>query len=148
MCDRPASRVKAGTLFAILDPLPHEELKLARQVGGRLGWSGRGQSDRQLMDREWAGEQRPAAVGWQVVAVVSEVEQHDQRTAVVAADLLTDRGPVLSRHVDHDHIRLRTLGQLEWRPNHVDGAFSTEQGEQLGAWPHASAQQGHALPHV
>jgi hypothetical protein len=47
------------------------------------------------------------------VAVVSKVEEHDQRTVVVATHLLANRASVLNRHIDHDHIcRRPTLGQL------------------------------------
>lgn len=74
------------------------------------------------------------------------MEEHDQRTAVVVADLLTDRTPVLSGNVDDDHIgRRSTPGQLQRCLDHVDGAILTEQSEQLDARPYASIQQGHAL---
>jgi hypothetical protein len=123
-----------------------EEPKASRRVQGRWGWRGRGHSDHQLLQRKRAGEQRAAAVGGQVVAVVCGVEEHDQRTAVVVADLLTDRTPVLSGNVDNDHIgRRSTPGQLQRCLDHVDGAILTEQSEQLDARPHASIQQGHAL---
>jgi hypothetical protein len=80
------------------------------------------------------------------VAVVCGVEDHDQRTAVVVADLFTDRTPVLSGNVDNDHIgRRSTPGQLQRCLDHIDGAILTEQSEQLDARPHASIQQGHAL---
>ena len=80
------------------------------------------------------------------MAVVSRVEQHDQRTAVVVADLFTDRTPVLSRDVDDHHIGRRpTPGQLQRCADHVDGAFLTEQSEQVDAQPHAPVQD-HALP--
>jgi len=79
------------------------------------------------------------------VAVVSGVEEHDQRTAVVVADLFTDRTPVLSGNVDNDDIgRRSTPGQLQRSVDHVDGAV-LEQSEQLDTRPHASVQQGHAL---
>jgi hypothetical protein len=85
-------------------------------------------------------------VGGQVVAVVSGVDQHDQPTAVVAADLFTDRAPVLSRNVDNHHIGRRPIPrQLQWCADHVDGAFLTEQSEQPDTRLHASVQQGHAL---
>ena len=118
----------------------------SRRVGGRRGWRGRGHGDHQLPQRERAGEQRPAAVGGQVVAVVCRMEEHDQRTAVVVADLFTDRTPVLSGNVDNDHIgRRSTPGQLQRCLDHVDGAILTEQSEQLDPRPHALIQQGHAL---
>jgi hypothetical protein len=80
------------------------------------------------------------------VAVVRGVEEHDQPTAVVVADLFTDCTPVLSRNVDDDHIgRRSTPGQLQRCLDHVDGAILTEQSEQLDARPHASIQQDHAL---
>jgi hypothetical protein len=120
--------------------------KAPRRVRGRWGWRGRGHSDRQLPQREWAGEQRAAGVGGQVVAVVRGVEEHDQRAAVVLADLFTDRTPVLSGNVDDDHIgRRSTPGQLQRCLDHVDGAILTEQAEQLDTRPHTSIQQGHAL---
>jgi hypothetical protein len=123
-----------------------EEPRAPRRVRGRWGWRGRGHSDHQLPQRERAGEQRAAGVGRQVVAVVRGVEEHDQRTAVVLADLFTDRTPVLSGNVDNDHIgRRSTPGQLQRSLDHVDGAILTEQAEQLDTRPHTSIQQGHAL---
>jgi hypothetical protein len=119
--------------------------KASRRVRGWWGWRGRGHSDHQLPQRERAGEQRAAAVGRQVVAVVRGVEEHDQRTAVVVADLFTDRTPVLSGNVDDDHIGRSTAGQLQRCLDHVDGATLTKQSEQLDARPHASIEQGHAL---
>src|SRR5512133_2137736 len=80
------------------------------------------------------------------MAVVARMEQHDQRTAVVVADLFTDRTPVLSRDVDDHHIGQRpTPRQLQRCADHVDGAFLTEQSEQVDAQPHAPVQD-HALP--
>jgi hypothetical protein len=80
------------------------------------------------------------------VAVVRRVEEHDQRTVVVMADLFTDRTPVLSGNVDNDHIgRRSTPGQLRRCLDHADGAILTKQSEQLDARAHASIQQDHAL---
>lgn len=118
----------------------------SRRARGRWGWRGRGHSDGQLPQRERAAEQLPAAVGGQVVAVVSGVEEHDQRTAVAVADLFTDRTPVLSGNVDNDDIgRRSTRGQLQRCLDHVDGAVLTEQNEQLKTRPRTSVQQGHTL---
>ena len=120
--------------------------RASRRVRGRWGWRGRGHSDRELPQRERAGEQCPVAVGGQVVAVVRGVENHDQRTTVVVTDLFTDRTPVLSGNVDNDDIgRRSTPGQLQRCLDHVDCAVFTEQSEQLDTRPHASVQQGHAL---
>jgi hypothetical protein len=120
--------------------------RASRRVRSRWGWRGRGHSDRELPQRERAGEQRAVAVGGQVVAVVRGVENHDQRTTVVVTDLFTDRTPVLSGNVDNDHIGRRpTPGQLKRCLDHVDGAILTEQSEQLDARPYASIHQGHAL---
>jgi hypothetical protein len=83
------------------------------------------------------------------VAAVCGVEEHDQRTAVVVADLFTDRTPVLNGNVDDDHIgRRSTPGQLQRCLDHVDGAILTEQSEQLDTRPYASIQQGHALRYL
>jgi len=66
-------------------------------------------------------------VGWQILAAVSRVQQHEQPTGVVAADLFTDRTSVLRRDIDHHHIgRRETSGQLDRRPNHLQLAFLTE----------------------
>jgi hypothetical protein len=74
------------------------------------------------------------------MAVVSRVEQHDQRTAVVVADLFTDRAPVLGRNVDNHHIgRRSTPRQLHGSADHVDGAFLNQHSKQVDAQPHASA---------
>jgi hypothetical protein len=74
------------------------------------------------------------------------MEEHDQRTAVVVADLFTDRTPLLSGNVDNDHIGRRfSPGQLQRCLDHVHGAILTDQSEQLDARPHAPVQQGHAL---
>jgi hypothetical protein len=59
------------------------------------------------------------------------VEQHEQPTAVVAADLLTDNASVLSGDIDQDHIgRQATRSQLDRRPDHLQLVFLTEQQAQ------------------
>jgi hypothetical protein len=58
-------------------------------------------------------EQRPVVVGWQVMTALSAAEEHDQPTAVVAADLLAGGPPVRRGDVDHDHIGRWSLGQLD-----------------------------------
>jgi hypothetical protein len=83
------------------------------RVGGDLAWRGPGQRIKQLLTRKRAGEQRPVMVGWQVIVAVPRVEEHNQPTAVVAADLFTDTAPDRPGHVDQEHIsRLFTLGHL------------------------------------
>jgi hypothetical protein len=85
----------------------------AGQVRGWLGQRAHGQSDRQLTRRKRAGEQHPAAVGRQVGAAVSAVDEYHQGTAMVAADLFADGASFLSRDIHHDHIGRRpALGQL------------------------------------
>jgi hypothetical protein len=146
LCDRIVSLLPIGVGPAILGPTGQKEPRASRRVRGWWGRRGRGHSGRQLLQRERAGEQRPVAVGGQVVAVVCGVEDHDQRTTVVVTDLFTDRTPVLSGNVDNDHIGRRSIpGQLQRCLDHVDGAILTEQSEQLDARPHASVHQGHAL---
>ena len=72
-------------------------------------------------------------IGWEIAAVLPWIEEHDQRTTVLATDLLTGSASVLRRDVDDDHGRWPALGQLGRRADHVDQAFLTKQGEQLGA---------------
>jgi hypothetical protein len=101
------------------------------------------------MDGNRVGEQRPVGVGWQVRAAVSRVEEHDQPTVVVAAELLTGSAPVLGGHLDDDHIgRWPTRGQFGRRTNHLQLVFLNDQGEHRGAWPLSSVEQGHALRHL
>jgi hypothetical protein len=67
-------------------------------------------------------------VGWQVLAAVSSVRQHEQPAAMVAADLFTGRTPVLRGDIDHHHIgRRETFGQLDRGPNYLQLAFLYEQ---------------------
>jgi hypothetical protein len=87
-------------------------------------------------------------VGWQVTTALSLVEEHDQRAAVVAADLLAGGPPVRCGDVDHDHIGRWSVDQLDGRADHVDVAMLAVQGEQLGAKPHAPVQEGNPLRHV
>jgi hypothetical protein len=60
-------------------------------------------------------------------------EEHDQRTAVVAADLLAGGPPVRRGDVDHDHIGRWSVDQLDGRADHGDVAMLAVQGEQLVA---------------
>jgi hypothetical protein len=72
-----------------------DEPKVADRVQGRLGRPGSGKSDRQVAHGERAGEEDAAVVGREIAAVVPEAEEHDQRTMVLATDLLTDGASVL-----------------------------------------------------
>jgi hypothetical protein len=92
-------------------------MKWDQPAAGRVrGWLGRrahGQSNRQLTERKRAGEQYPAAVGRQVGAAVSAVDEYHQGTAMVAADLFAGGASLVSRHIHHDHVGRRpALGQL------------------------------------
>jgi len=101
-------------LPAILDPVGRQdEPKVTDRVQGRLGRPGSSKRDRQVAHGERAGEKDTAVVGWELAAVVPVVEEHDQRTVVLATDLLTDSASVLRRDVDDDHIgRWPALGEL------------------------------------
>jgi hypothetical protein len=58
------------------------------------------------------------------VAAVCRVEQHDQPTVVVAAELLTGNAAVLGGHLDHDHIGWWPIrDELGRRANHLQLAF-------------------------
>jgi hypothetical protein len=87
-------------------------------------------------------------VGWQVTTAVSPAEEHDQRTAVVAADLLAGGPPIRRGDVDHDHIGRWSVDQLDGRVDHGDVAILGVQGEQLGAQSHVRVQEGNPLRHV
>jgi hypothetical protein len=84
------------------------------------------------------------------VAAVLRVEQHEQPTAVVAANLLTDTASVLRGDIDHDHIGRRdALGQLDRRPDHLQLVFLTEQQVQREVQqPPAPGHQDYPLWHV
>jgi hypothetical protein len=92
-------------------------------------------------------------VGWQVVAAVSRVEEHNQPTAVMVADLFNDPASDQPWQVDHKHIsRPSTLGQLDpradRRADHGYLMFPIEQADQLGAAALTPVQQGHVLRDV
>jgi hypothetical protein len=79
---------------------------------------------------------------------LSPAEEHDQPTAVVAADLLAGGPPVRRGDVDHDHVGRWAVDQLDGRADHVDVAILAVQGEQVGAQSHAPVQEGNPLRHV
>jgi hypothetical protein len=114
MGDQAASPAKAGGGLVGLSPARQDGPGVIGPIGGGLGWRGPGQCGRQLLDRKWPGEHRPIVVGWQIVAAVSRLEEHDQPTTVMAADPFTVNASDHSGHVDHDHIgRLSPFGQLD-----------------------------------
>src|SRR4029453_7373029 len=102
----PATRRPGGRRYdrvgppTILDPVGQDEPKMAGRVQGRLGRPGSGKSDRQVAHGERAGEEDAAVVGWEIAAVIPEIEEHDQRTMVLATDLLTGSASVLRWDVD------------------------------------------------
>ena len=82
------------------------------------------------------------------MTAVSPLEQHQQPTAVVAADLFTDSTSVLRGDIDHDHIGRRDpLGQLGRRVNRLQLAFLPKQQAQPDLQLPAPGDQGHILWH-